>query len=483
MSTAIKDPITGALLEVTAKRQLRVKQSNPVDVNGTTNFEDVGSVRMQSEVDAGTILGVPKLIAPYVDQYYRTYISDADTLDSEIFNYNSQNTGKHTSTLATMTNSYSASGLVTNSSNIVTINTGVTLSTRSTFPLMGNTNLDCEMVASFSAQPTTNTIIDFGFFQPGAGLPFAPLDGAYFRLNSAGLAGVINSNGTEVATAIFPFVYNIGAKNRFYISATVKSIQFWINDILFADVVTPVALGQPFMSSSIPVSMRHAITGGAAGNVISFTLNSYSVISCGVAFGDNLGVIGNRTYGSYQGLSGGSMGSLANYVNNTNPVAAVPTNTTSTVCTGLGGQGLETDTLAATTDGIIMSYQVPLGSATVQGKRLKITGVKIDSYVQAAYTGGGYNAQFSLCFGHTAVSLTTGESSSSKAPRRIALGSYSVPAGVAALTQFPTIEVNFSEGPIYVNAGEFIAIAKKKVGTAPTVGAKGFTFTIIYAWE
>lgn len=471
------------IANVTTDYQLEVKPANPVETNGNTNNDKVGSARMMSEVDAGTATGTAKLIAPYVDQYYRTYIADADTLDSEIFNYVAQNTGKYTSTLTTMANSYSASGLLTNSANITTINTGVTFSTRSTFPMMGNTNLDCEIVASFSAQPTTNTIIDFGFFQPGAAVPFAPLDGAYFRLNSAGLFGVINSNGTEVTTAVFPFTYVNGNKNRFYISATVKSIQFWINDILYADIVTPLALGQPFMSSSIPVSFRHAITGGAAGNAINFTLNSYSVVSCGVVFGDNLGVIGNRTYGSYQGLSGGTMGSLANYPNNTAPTPAVPTNTTSTVCNGLGGQGVEIDTLAVNTDGIVMSYQVPLGSAIVQGKRLKIVGVRIDSYIQGTFVGGGYNAQFSICFGHTAVSLATTESSSTKAPRRIPIGGYSVPATVAALTQLPTINIDFSNGPIYVNPGEFVAIAKKKVGTVPTSGNKGYTFTIIYAWE
>lgn len=103
-------------------------------------------------------------------------------------------------------------------------------------------------------------------------------------------------------------------------------------------------------------------------------------------------------YGSYQGLSGGTMGSLANYANSANPTAAVPTNTTAALGTGLGGQYWETDTLAVNTDGIIMSYQVPAASANYSGKCLSIRGVKIDTFVQTALTGGGYNEIWAIAF-------------------------------------------------------------------------------------
>lgn len=177
------------------------------------------------------------------------------------------------------------------------------------------------------------------------------------------------------------------------------------------------------------------------------------------------------------------MGSLANYANNTNPTAAVPTNTTAALGSGLGGQFWETDTLALTTDGIIQSYQVPLGTASVPGKRLRILSLVINSYVQTALTGGGYIAQYSLCFGHTAVSLATAEAATTKAPRRIPLGIQSVSSGAAALTTLNSIEINFNDAPVYVNPGEFIAIAKKKVGTAPTAGVIAHMITYTYAWE
>jgi len=192
---------------------------------------------------------------------------------------------------------------------------------------------------------------------------------------------------------------------------------------------------------------------------------------------------GNRIYGSYQGMGGGTMGSLANYANSANPTAAVPTNTTAALGTGLGGQFWETATLAANTDGIICSYQVPTPTVNVQGRRLVVKRVKIDSYIQTALTAGGFNEQWTIAFGHTSLSLATTEATAAKAPRRVVLGSRSVAATAAALTQLSTIELDLSAAPIYVNPGEFFAIVKKIVGTAGSAGTIAHTIAVVFDWE
>lgn len=483
MSTKIQSAEGGDLLKINDQGQAEVKPANPVETNGTQQPSKVGSVRVQAENDAGTKTGTPYLKALYADQYFRLYTSNANLLDQETFVYTAQNTGKFFYGNTTMTFVWSAAGLTTNGTNIVTTTTGATLSTYAQFPMLGNTSLEAEISGSFSNQPTSNTVIDFGMFQRGAANPYEPVDGVFFRLTSAGIQGVISSNGIETNTGVFAFSYINNQKYKFYLSISVKGVEFWINDVLYSVLNVPNGQGQPFLSAALPFSLRHAITGGAANDVLNFTLNNYSIISMGTQFADTMATQGNRIFGSYQGLSGGTMGSLAVYPNSANPTPAVPTNTTSTVLTGLGGQGWETDTLAANTDGIIMSYLVPAGTVAVQGKRLKLTSIKISSFVQSSLTGGGYNAQFSLCFGHTAVSLATTESATGKAPRRIALGSYSVASGATALTQLPDIYVDFGQSPVYVNPGEFIAIAKKKIGTAPSGGVIAYAITPIYSWE
>lgn len=111
------------------------------------------------------------------------------------------------------------------------------------------------------------------------------------------------------------------------------------------------------------------------------------------------------------------------------------------------------------------------------------TAVEIDSFVQATLTGGGYNAQWSLAFGHTAVSMLTPEAATTKAPRRLPIGSNAVAANAAALTQLTPLSLGLGDAPVFINPGEFIAVVKKKVGTAPSAGTIAHMITIVAGWE
>jgi hypothetical protein len=231
-----------------------------------------------------------------------------------------------------------------------------------------------------------------------------------------------------------------------------------------------------------------AIAPGGAGGAFQATIWEYTVAFLGPVVAENLGAIGNRILGSHQGLSGGTMGSLSNYANNVAAGAGtLPTNTTAALGTGLGGQYQELFTLALNTDGIICSYQVPAGSTTVQGRRLRIHGVRIESFVSTALTGGPSNAIWALNFGHTAVSLATAESASfanatAKGARREVLGQQAVGAAAAVNTALGVIDVKFVE-PIYVNPGEFVAVSKKYYGTVGTAGVIQNLITFDYGWE
>lgn len=455
---------------------------------------------MFSEVDDGRVTGERLVLPPEVDTDYRLRVALDNLHDQETFNYTSQNTGKHSHAFTTLTATVSAAGLLTNSGNITTVNTGMTFGTFAEFPTQGTQTVVCETSVAFTAQPTSNTFIDFGMFRRGASTAFAPTDGVYFRLSAAGLQGVVNNNGTETTTSVFPdalgagtYSYVNGEVHQYLIQMSNVNVTFWIDNILYGTIDTPLAFGYPVKSATLPWSIRHAIVGGAAGNAIQSIVTDYRVLSRGSAFTDDFGTVGNRVFGSYQGLSGGTMGSLANYANSANPTAAVATNTTAALGTGLGGQFWETATIALNTDGIICSYQVPAGSATVPGKRLKITGVTMTSYVQTAITGGPFITQYSLAFGHTAVSLATTESASfatgtTKAPRRVPLAAFTqqVTAAQAVSTivsQPGGAGVDFTRAPIYVNPGEFVAVVAKKIGTVATAGVLGHVIRFDYSWE
>lgn len=457
--------------------------------NADANPANVSAVKSFSENDAGTKTGTPYISSPETDDDYRLRISTEALFDNETFNYVAQNTGKFVYRNTTMTNAWTAAGLTTNSGNITTLTTGTSFATYAEFPILGASQLYAEFEGSFTNQPTTNTIIDFGMFRLAITNPFAPTDGVYFRLNSSGMFGVVNSNGTETTTSTFDFTYINNKKYQFIIAFHEREVEFWIDNVLYASLETPIGQGQPCMSASLPIALRHAIVGGAAGAALSFTLNDYALTIGGINIAQTASVLGQRVYGSYQGISGGTMGSLATYPNSTNPTAAAPSNTalTANLPAGLGGQGLVTAAVAAAMDGIWGSYQVPAGTVNVQGRRLVIRGVYVDAVnLGAAVATTATTIQFSLAYGHTAVSLATGEAATTKAARRIALGYITWPVG-AAIGQAPQggrLSIDLGDAPIFVNPAEFVALVGKFVaGTATASQTINFIWQPIYGWE
>jgi hypothetical protein len=118
--------------------------------------------------------------------------------------------------------------------------------------------------------------------------------------------------------------------------------------------------------------------------------------------------------------------------------------------------------------------------------------VSLSSYVQTVIAGGPYNAQYSLAFGHTNVSLATAETASfatatTKASRRVAL-----PALTQVVTAAQAVSTMVSQpggssvvfaNPIYVNPGEFVALVTKHVGTVGTSGTVAHVVAFDYSWE
>jgi hypothetical protein len=473
---------------------------------GGTDTE-AGATTMFSEIDAGTKNGVRQTLSPEVDLDYRLRVAHDNMLDQETFNYTSQNTGKHTFTFTTLAATITAAGITTNSGSITTATTGLTFGTNAMFPLGGTQTVSCETSVAFSAQPNANSVIDFGLFQRGATTAFAPGDGVYFRVDSTGVKGVINSGGVETTTAVFPlalgtgtFVYTNNATNRYLIQVNNVSTSFWINNYKYGEIMTPVGANFPCKSLALPWSFRHAIVGGAAGATMQAVFSDYKVFLRGTLYADTMGDVANRVYGSYQGLSGGTMGQLvAGTVTSgtlVKPTAAIPANTSlvANLPNSLGGRIYEqlASGLAANVDGIFSSYTVPAGSTTVPGRRLKVTGLKLSGYVSTVVVGGPAFTEWYLAFGHTADSLATAESASmasatTKAPRRIMLpeltSNMTAAQAAGTLLAQPAYQCTFTN-PIYVNPGERIAlVGNKTITTAITSGILSFTYQLDYEWE
>jgi hypothetical protein len=324
-----------------------------------------------------------------------------------------------------------------------------------------------------------------GFGTPGAS-GAAPTDGAYFQYNSLGqLFCIISYNGTTNTSAqLTSYGITPNTTHEWSIAVTDDNCEFWIDGVLQAIVSLPATVGtvQENGSAYFFLGTTNSATAPTSAQQIKISTvyiwmqdeNSSKAWPLQQAAQGFMG---------YQGQNGNTMGTTALLANSSNPTAAVPTNTTAALGTGLCGNFWSTNILAANTDGIISSYQNPVGSITVTPRLLYITGIRIDSMVQTATTASGPEIfVWSLAFGHTSVSLATTESATAKAPRRIGLGHQSFGTSAPVGTGAQPIVVSF-QSPICLNPGEYVATVMKNIGTAGTAGVLSHIITFDCFWE
>lgn len=473
MAVQLRGNTSAVSAETTSVGQLKVQTPQ--------TESEAGFVQASSEVDSGSVTGSRTVRALEVTDDFRTRIGMDTLMFSEYFPGTALNSAVWTAPVTTMAVAV-ANGLCTLNSGSSTANGAVAqVRTYRHFPCYGTFGVYAEMILGFAVAPTTNNTCEWGLGL--AATTAAPTDGAFFRITTlGGLICVLNNNGTEITvtpTGTFASLIGVNTQRHFIINLTEDYAYFWIDDVLVASIKRSVTGAAPTRSQNLPVFFR---TYNGAVTAVAMQMN---IAHANVTMADNEAVknyrdqIAGAGCHSSQGQTGGTMGSTANYANSANPTAAVPTNTTAALGSGLGGQFWETDTLAVTTDGIICSYQVPAGTAAIPGKSLYITQIGISSYVQTVLVGGPYIAQWSLAYGHTAVSLGTAEAATTKAPRRLPLPyTQAVTAAQAVSTKVGTDFWMTLDTPIVVQPGGFVALVKKKVGTAPSSGVIAHVITI-----
>lgn len=449
---------------------------------GKTANANTGFAALVVERDAGTVL--TRDLAKLKPSAQSRLIVGQDVPLLHITMAATQNTALLTETSATSTIVHSTGRVLLNANASAAANAASQVQTRQSFPLLGEVGLRARAIGEFSLAPIANNTIEIGL--GFAASTTAVTDGVGFRYDAASTCkAFVNVNGTETtfvitaANAITP-----NTRHSWEIAVDDTWAFFFIDDILVAKIAVPVTANKPFLTESAPFYARcfNAASVPASAQTLSIrSMTVWTEDAAGVMLpGPHLlAAMGRHGYQLQEGSA--AYGQTANYVNSTNVTGAVPTNTTAALGTGLGGQFGETDTLANSVDGIISSFLNPAAAVGLPGRTLMVTGVTIDSFVSLALTGGGYNAQWSIAFGHTALSLATTESATAKAPRRIALGSNTVASGAAALVQLTTISRTFTT-PIPVMPGEYFQTVRKKFGTAPSAGTIVHSITVDAYW-
>jgi len=463
---ALDSNIVGALsgtgADVNASRQLKIVSETDV----AANPNNVGAFRIFSENDAGDIMGSPHLVSPETSSDYRLRVGLDSVWDDDNFNYAAQNFNKHKYTTNTLTMTWAGGFLNTNGGSVTTTATGCQLQTYRHFPLQGGGGLYCEVSMALSNAPVTNCNIDIGMFLPGAASTNTPLDGVYFRINSGGVIGIVNVNGTEVPTTAFTFTPVINRVYKYNLSISDSGIEFWIDDVLYATASKPIGTGSVMYAGSVPFAIRHHHT-GVAGGIIQAKIANYTI---GIADMDNVRLWASNKSG--QGLSavqtpsGGAAGQTANNVNSTVPATAALSNTTASYAT-LGGKFLFAALAGSETDYALFSFLNPIPTVNLTGRNLVIRGVWVDTYnAVVAVATTPTILEWSLGVGSTAVSLATADAAATRSPKRLALGVQSFLVGALAGAPAERIDINL-DAPVVVEPGCYVhIILRVPYGTA-----------------
>ena len=437
---------------------------------------EAGSLAMFFENDDGTKRGTRYLKSPEVSQDYRLRVGMDTMLFTDTFNATAQNTGNWKHAFTTMTMTQSAGFLNVNAAGTSTVSGNFAyLQTWRYFPLFGTAPLAVEFTGQFSNYPVANEVFHCGLgVATGAA---EPIDGAWFEMTSAGLKGCVRYNsGTvnkiDLVTTITDLPENTNSKYVMVVGE--REIEFWIDDVLYGELLVPAGHGQPFITSALPAFIQkyNSALVGASPNLqlrlgdISVTLMDLAtnqswanqMASCGLGM---------------QASNGGTMGSpQVQWSNTALPTAAAATNTTAALGAFLGGIFQMNAPVTGATDLIIASYQNPQGGVAQTPRTIKLRGIKVDcANFGAAVATTATTLAVAVAWGGTALTLATVETGSfvtatAKARRIQPIGVMTFPVAAAIGATAGTIQFDF-EAPLVINPGEFIqVICKPLVGTA-----------------
>ncbi len=468
--------VTGNIAEVTTANELKVATEKDVSANAA----NVGASKIFSENDAGSITGDMYLKSPETSADYRLRVGMDTILFTDTFNASTQNTNNWAYTFATLTASQPGSG---------TLNFGTVQGTAAThgafmrsfqyFPLIGTSPLAVEFtVGQFTAALTTNEEFRIGLALPTvAGT--APTNGVWMKITPSGIIGEMSYNGSLTGTGVMAAIGTMTVGELFKLTLVVGEgeVEFWKDDVLIGELLTPAANGQPFIGDSLPVFMQK-LCSGAVSNTNTMRISDITVsqmdINTSKPWAHQMSLSGQS---AYNGQNGHTQGKTSIWANNTAPTAVALTNTTAAFV-GLGGVGAVLPTLTANNDGILFSYQNPASTANITGRNLIVTGVTLEGAVSVALTGGPVVYAQAIAYGHTNVSLATTETGSfvtatTHAPKIIPIGIGSYPATSAVGITGAGASLHLS-APIVVRPGEFIQIIMRNMGVVTSAGAITF---------
>ena len=451
--------------------------NNNLYVNPPMEGTESGFICMTTVADAGTETGVKLNRACETSEDFKLRCGVDTVFFNEQFSGTTINTSVWGTVSSTMAAAVQTNGLCAiNSASVVATGNYCQLKTWRTFPVFGSFGTYFEANIQIMNPPVPNQKMEWGAMLMAAAT--APTDGAFFRLNDIGnFFAVLNYNGTEVTSEPLDFSRLAGEvlTHNYRIALYDDCAKFWIDDVKVARLDRQKDCPSIVSCSSLPFAARVSNTTAVIGvnqlriGHVIVGMRDHSLNKPWSHMASGMGMM------SYQGSTGQTVGTTTQLAITANPTPAAPTATTAACVTtatlGLGGIFVANiASLAATTDYIIQSHQVAVGTNILPGRSLYITGVQFQAVnMVVANAATLMSWEVGLNFGGTNVNQSTAEAAAAKIARRFHLGSQFLPASAGVgIPASPPISLDLRYSPVIVQQGEFVQLFLRFVNYTST---------------
>ncbi len=469
---------SGYIADVNSDQQLLVNL--PISITGITAGHGPGFAALVSENDPGAVTGERHLQPPETDDDFRLRVGVDSLKFFEPWALATINSGTWSLVSTTLLTAVTGGYCKLNSSALTTANGVARITTLRSFPCYSTYPIyvtwQMQIIASAIGVPNTQWEVGL-YILPAASVTTPPQDGVFLRMSSAGILTLVASfGGVESSSApISTAGLAVNTNYEMLITAMPTSLEFWIGNVLYAEVASLPSFPDFSQSLALPFTTRiyNAATPPASATTLAIgpVEVSYGGMNNAAPFPDRVAMSEQGGYQTQSGTAAGSIGQTAQWGNSAAPGAAVLANATASYTT-FGGLFVVNAPAGAETDYCLFGFQVPADTAGGMNRNLLIRGVRIRTVnIGAAVATTATVMQWGIAVGSSAVSLATAEvtttASAVKGPRRKAIGMQSFIVGAAIGTESQFIDAYFGDSPLFAEPGSFVqVILRVPVGTA-----------------
>lgn len=448
---------------------------------------NAGFVQISTEVDAGDVVGTRTVIPPECSDDYRLRVGVDQTLFNATFEGTSILTTSWSQLLTTMTLAQATNYLTLNSGSSTTSGHAAYLRTHRHFPTFGTYPTYVDMWIREANITATNAISEWGLLYLTAQATQQPIDGIFFRRLSGGvLKAIITNNSVDVAEATIDTTnvpprdgtgsFDATESNHYLIAFHNDIVRFWINDVMVAEIPCPAAQAQFSASSGNPVGFRvvnvGAVTPGARQILVGYVNVGIGDQSTNKPWAHAMAGIGNGAYQFAQGNTPGptvtrASGAAGHPASGTARVAGTWTATSAPALNNLGGLWTSPaiSTLTSDADYPVFAFQNPTGTATLPGKTLYITGIRVgEAYVSAAASTNSIFLSYIVMVGNSASVTSTADAATTVSGKSITVGGHGFTLNEVVGNYKPGFEVRF-DSPLMIPAGHYFHFVVRPFGT------------------